>query len=295
MVLTGVGLVAILIVAALPFRADPVEAVDAYAAQNVTVIAHAGGAGHAPPNTIEAFDTAVDMGAHVLEMDLQLTADDEVVVRHDADVDRTTNGIGDVRDMTLEQLRELDAGYSWQDEDGSFPFRDKGIRIPTLNEVIERYGDYPLNVELKTDGGEEIVPAVAAIIEQHGVHDTMVVSSFDAAYLERFRELMPEVATNLGVSEAGRFYGLQLFGLHRWYRLPGQVLQVPPNYSGIPVFVPGFIRKSEQMGLHVQVWTVNDYDEMLELLEQGVHGIITDYPDLARAAATSVGRSLRSP
>ncbi|MFW5995596.1 MAG: glycerophosphodiester phosphodiesterase [Spirochaetia bacterium] len=291
----GVGILAVLLAAALPFRAEPVDPVEALTAQNVTVIAHAGGAGHAPANTIEAFDTAVEMGAHVLEMDLQLTADNEVVVIHDADVDRTTNGIGTVREMTLEELRELDAGYSWQDDSGEFPFRDEGVQIPTLNEVIERYEDYPMVVELKTDGGEDIVDAVAAVIDRHGVHDTVVVSSFDAQYLERFREIMPDVATNLGVNEAGRFYALQLFGLHRWHAPPGEVLQVPSTYSGIPVFVPGFVRKAEQMGLHVQVWTINEYDEILELLERGVHGIITDYPDRARAAATSVGRSLRNP
>ena len=286
------AVIAFLILAAQPFRTEPADRIPFLAEQDVTVVAHAGGIGHAPANTFAAFDTAIEMGSHVLEMDLQLTADNEVVVIHDGTVDRTTDGSGRVRDMSLEDVRELDAGYNWRDTDGDLAYRGEGLRIPTLEEVFDRYQDIPLVIEMKTDSGDEIIAEVARVVQDAGRFELLIVASFDAEYLDRFRAKVPDVPTNLAVREAATFYALQLVGLHRWYRPPGEVLQVPTSFSGLPVLVPGFIRKARNLGLDVQVWTINDYDEMVRLLEAGVDGLITDYPDRAIAAARAVGRSV---
>ncbi len=285
------SVIALLVLAAQPFRVDPIDRISFLAEHDVSVIAHAGGIGHAPANTIVAFDTALEMGAHVLEMDLQLTADNEVVVIHDGTVDRTTDGSGRVRDMSLDEIRRLDAGYNWMDADGDLPYRGEGHRIPTLEEVLDRYPDTPLIIEMKTDSGDEIISEVARVVQEAGRFDLLIVASFDAGYLERFRAKVPDVPTNLGVREAATFYALQLFGLHRWYRPPGEVLQVPTSFSGLPVLIPGFVRRARSLGLDVQVWTINEYEEMVRLLEAGVDGLITDYPDRAIAAARTVGRS----
>lgn len=289
--LTVLLIIAVAVAAALPFRAEPRERLPFLAAQDVTVIAHAGGAGHAPDNTMEAFDTALEMGAHVLEMDLQLTSDNEVVLMHDETVDRTTDGSGRVRDMTLEEISELDAGYRWQDDHGTFAYRGAGLRVPTLGQILDRYRDVPLVIEMKTDSGDAIISAVADTVQAAGGRNDLIVASFDSEYLRRFRKKAPEVPTNLGRSEAASFYALQLLGLHRWYRPPGRVLQVPTRYSRIPVLVPGFTRRANAMGLDVQIWTINDYDEMVHVLDRGADAIITDYPDRALDAAAAFGRS----
>lgn len=124
---------------------------------DVEVIAHGGAQGHAPGNTLPAFALALEQGADTLEMDLQLTADGEIVVIHDGIVDRTTDGTGAVVDLTLAELRQFDAGYGFEDVDGGTPYRGQGVTIPTLTEVFETFPETPMIVELKTDAGEAII------------------------------------------------------------------------------------------------------------------------------------------
>ncbi len=282
----------VLYVAALPFRSEPVDRVPFFAAQDVTVIAHAGAQGHAPPNTMEAFDAAMELGAHVLEMDLQLSAEGEVVVIHDGTVDATTDGSGRVDSFTVAELKELDAGYHFTDDEGEYPFRGEGVEIPTLREVFERYPDVPMIIEMKTDSGDEIIGAVAELVSEYDRTGTVQVASFEASFLRRFREKKPEVPTNLGVREAGTFYALHFFGLHRWYRPPGEVLQVPERFGVLPVLGGRFVGAAGHLRLDVQAWTINDPDRMVELLELGVDGIITDYPERVLEAAARAGRSV---
>src|SRR5690606_30302773 len=125
----------ILAAIALLFRAEPVAPAPWLEQAPVLVIAHRGASGHAPENTLPAFELALAMGAHALEMDVTLTADDEVVLMHDPTVDRTTDGTGDITTLTLAQVKVLDAGYGFTAPDGSHPFRGQGIEVPTLSEV----------------------------------------------------------------------------------------------------------------------------------------------------------------
>lgn len=276
---------------ALPFQTPPAEPVWFFESQPVTIVAHRGASGHMPENTILAFDTALEMGAHVLEMDLQLTSDGQVVVLHDGTVDRTTDGSGHITDLTLQQVQGLDAAYRWQDSDGNTPFRNRGIRVPTLEQIFVRYPGIPLLIELKTDSGIEIADAVSRLIDQYEAHDFVMVASFDSDYLDAFRELQPDVPTNLGVQETRTLYILHFLGLHRWYRPRGNALQVPRRFSGLPVLLPTFRRTARQRGLDLQVWTINSLETMVELLEMGVDGLITDYPDRAMRAVNAVNHS----
>lgn len=244
-----------------------------------SVIAHAGAQGHAPSNTIEAFALALDLGADTLEMDLQMTADGHVVTIHDGTVDRTTDGTGRVVDFTLEALRELDAGWSFEGPAGDFPFRGQGVRIPTLGEVFEAFPDTFMILELKTDSGQGIVEAVAAGIDAHDRTDRVVVASFDLDYLRRFRALMPGVPTNMAEDEIRTFHILHLVGLHRWWRPPAQLFQVPEHHGDTHVVTPRFVRAAQGLGIDVHVWTLNEERDMRRLLDAGAHGLITDYPD----------------
>jgi glycerophosphoryl diester phosphodiesterase/membrane-associated phospholipid phosphatase len=278
--LLAVGVLLLTVLVAVGFQSPVQERVPHFAGRDVSVIAHSGAQGHAPTNTLPAFDVALEQGADTLEMDLQLTADDEVVVIHDATVDRTTDGAGPVAELTLDELRELDAGWYFEDAEGAHPFRGQDIRIPTLREILETYPDTHLIVELKTDGGDGIIQPVIDLVREHGRDDgTVTVASFSSDFLVPVREQLPEVPTNMPEGETTGFYVRQLVGLHPWWSPPGELFQVPEYHDGRHVVTPRFVRSAERLGIDVQVWTVNETEQMHRLLDAGVHGIMTDYPD----------------
>jgi glycerophosphoryl diester phosphodiesterase/membrane-associated phospholipid phosphatase len=277
--LLALGLLLVAILVAVGLQTPVQERVPHFAARDVSVIAHSGAQGHAPTNTLEAFELALALGADTLEMDLQITADDEVVVIHDGTVDRTTDGTGAVRDLDLDEIRELDAGWYFE-ADGEYPFRGQDVRIPTLEEILERFPGTHLIVELKTDGGEAVIQPVIDLLREHGRDDgTVTVASFSTDYLEPVREQLPDVPTNMPEGETTGFYLRQLVGLHPWWTPPGELFHVPEVHDGRQVVTPRFVRAAERLGIDVQVWTVNETEQMHRLLDAGVHGIMTDHPD----------------
>lgn len=258
-------------------------------------IAHAGAQGHAPPNTLPAFERALDLGADVLEMDLQLAADGRLVIIHDATVDGTTDGTGAVADHTVAELKRLDAGYRWRDAEGDTPFRGEGIEIPTLDEVVAAFPDTPLVLEMKTAGGPRIVAALADAVDAHELRGRVTVASFDRDYVEAFRQLLPDVPTNMPEAETQRFIRLGLAGLDRWTTPPGEVLQVPEVHEGSRVVTPGLVAAAERSDTDVHVWTVNDETAMHRVLNTGVDGLITDYPDRVAAVLAEREADTRRP
>lgn len=301
--ITVVVLLATATVAALA-QAEPAERVPHFADNEPVNIAHAGAQGHAPQNTLPAFEVAVEQGADVLEMDLQLTADDVLVVIHDETVDATTDGTGRVRDLTLDEIKELDAGHAFPGPAGDFPFVGQGVEVPTLAEVFAAFPDQELIVEMKTESGPEIVGALVDLIGDQARHDRTVVASFDRDFLLQFRAAIPEIPTNMPEDEAFTFVVRQLLGAHRWWVPPAQFLQVPltwdlstpVEWEGFRVVTSGFVRAADDRGVEVNVWTINDPEEMHRLLNLGVHGILTDFPDrfeavLAERAAAAVERA----
>jgi glycerophosphoryl diester phosphodiesterase/membrane-associated phospholipid phosphatase len=292
LIAVGVALVAVLV--AVGFQTPVQDRVPHFAARDISVIAHAGAQAYAPSNTVEAFDLALELGADTLEMDLQVTADDEVVVIHDGTVDRTTGASGVVRDLTLAELQDLDAGWYFEAEDGTRPYRDQGVRIPTLRKVLERYPDTHLIVELKTDGGIAIVDPVVELLREFGRDDgSVTVASFSTDHLVPVRAVLPGVPTNMPEGETTGFYVRHLVGLHPWWTPPGELFQVPEYHDGRHVVTQRFVHAAERLGVDVQVWTVNEVDQMHRLLDAGVHGIMTDVPDvlvgvLEERAATEV-------
>lgn len=277
--LVGVIVVCAVAVGAAWWQTAPLDAVADYDAHEVSILAHGGAQGHAPPNTMAAFDAALELGADILEMDLQITADGHVVTIHDGTVDRTTDGTGPVNELTLEQFQALDAGYTWRDEDGETPFRGQGVRHATLREVFEAFPDTHTVIELKTDGGPAIIQPTIDLIDEYERHDRVTVASFDETYLVPVREQRPDVATNMPESEIYAFYVRHLLGLHPWWVPPGTVYQVPEEFDGRQVVTPRFVRAAERLGIDVQVWTVNEPEQMHRILDAGAHGILTDYPD----------------
>ena len=243
------------------------------------VIAHRGGRGLGPENTLFTFQRAADMGVDVLEMDVRMTKDGQLVVLHDDTVERTTDGMGAVLDYTLAQLKKLDTGYRWTPDSGrSFPFRGKGLTVPTLAEVFTTFPHKRLNLEIKAET-TEIVPALCRKIEQYQKADLVLVASFRSSVLKEFRRLCPEVTTSCTFRESLLYFWLSKARMTSIYSPPAAALQVPEIYGNTRVVTRPFVEAAHRRNMQVHVWTVNDVPSMKRLYDLGVDGIMTDYPD----------------
>ena len=242
-------------------------------------LAHRGASALAPENTIEAFRLAVETGAGGLELDVHMTRDGHIVVIHDATVDRTTNGSGAVSEMTLHELRGFDAGYNFSPDGGTTrPYHGKDVRVPTLGHVLEEFPGVAVNIEIKapTPGIEETVLGVLRGANASG--RTLVVST-PHAIVERFRKISGgRVSTGASKWEIGVFYFLSTLRMEQLARPAYHALQVPLRHRGIPLVTPRFIRAAHARGVRVDVWTINQPDEMRRLLDLGADVIMTDRP-----------------
>lgn len=241
-------------------------------------IAHQGGRALWPENTLYAFERAVEMGVDVLEMDLRSTSDGHLVVLHDPRVDRTTDGSGAVAELSLKQIRGLDAGYAFEDATGARPFRGAGLRVPTLEEVLQAFPGTPLNLEMK-DFAPEAARELCRELGESGRESDALVASFEHAPMRAFRDACPQVATSATLREGLLFYYLNRFRLGSLYRSPAVAFEFPERFGDIHVIRPGFVDLARSVNVRVQVWTVNEVEDMRRLLDMGVDGIVTDYPD----------------
>ena len=243
------------------------------------VIAHRGGRSLGPESTLYTFQRALDIGVDVLEVDIRTTKDGQPILLHDRTVDRTTNGTGPVDNFTLAKLKTLDAGYRWTPDHGqTFPLRGKGLTIPTLAEVFQAFPNARINIEIKESRIAENANLCRLIRTYQKTHRVMV-ASFDVSQLKKFRKQCPEVATSAGAREAFLFYGLQWAHLENLYSPSAQALQVPEYYGSRQVVTPRFLEAAHARNMCVHVWTVNDTNSMQQLINLGVDGIMTDYPE----------------
>lgn len=275
--------------------------------RRVLNIAHQGGEIEAPSNTLFAFKTAKDKGADVLELDVHATSDDELVVIHDATVNRTTNGRGRVDSMTLAEIKKLDAAHWFvpdcgtcrNKDDASYAYRGfatgavpipaelggyepNDFKIPTLREVLETFPRDFINIEIKATAPETkpYEGKLAALLAEYGrTTDTIVVSFLDHA-VEMFKTFAPDVSTATGTAETGAFWASTQGPMPGAPNPRHQALQVPITFNGVTVVTEEFVRKAHANGFAVHVWTINDRTEMEWLIEIGVDGIMTDRPTL---------------
>jgi glycerophosphoryl diester phosphodiesterase len=235
------------------------------------IIAHRGGSAFAPENTLAAFQYAVDHGADGVELDVHLSADGEVIVIHDADLGRTTNGSGSVYQKNLAELKELDAG-SW------FGPQFAGQRIPTLGEVFELINDRLfVNVELKGPGlFRSALPArVVELVRQYSLAEQVIFSSFNPWQLQQIGRLLP--GSRLGLL-------LPPGGIGGVVRILSKPIVTPwayhPHYRSV---TPAFFARAAHEARPVLAYTVNQAEEIRRLCELGIYGIITDDPETALA------------
>ena len=242
-------------------------------------LAHRGASALAPENTIEAFRLAVEAGAGGLELDVHMTRDGHIVVIHDATVDRTTNGSGAVSEMTLDELRRLDAGHIFSPDGGpTRPYRGRGVRVPTLGEVLQGFPVVAVNIEIK-DGTPGIEETVLGVLREANALGRALVVSTPHDIVKRFRKVSGgRVSTGASRWEIGVFYILSRVRLERLVRPAYDALQVPLRHRGIPVVTPRFVRAAHARGVRVDAWTINQADEMRRLLDRGVDVIMTDRP-----------------
>jgi glycerophosphoryl diester phosphodiesterase len=242
-------------------------------------LAHRGASVLAPENTIEAFRLAVEAGG--LELDVHMTRDGHIVVIHDATVDRTTNGSGAVSEMTLDELRRLDAGHNFSPDGGpTRPYRGRGVRVPTLGEVLEEFPEVAVNIEIKA-GSPGIEETVLGVLREANALGRALVVSTPHDIVKRFRKVSGgHVSTGASRWEIGVFYISSKFRLERLFRPAYDALQVPLRHRGIPVVTPRFVRAAHARGVRVDAWTINQADEMRRLLDLGVDVIMTDRPGM---------------
>ncbi|HEV7857915.1 MAG TPA: glycerophosphodiester phosphodiesterase, partial [Pyrinomonadaceae bacterium] len=200
-------------------------------AHHPLVMAHRGGAGLWPENTLHAFSRAAEMGVDVLEMDLHSTADGALVIIHDETVDRTTDGTGPVNRMTLDQLKRLDAAYRWSTDGGrSFPLRGQGIGVPTLGELFKAFPRTRFNIDIKQEQPSLSKP-FCRVIRESGMADKVLVASFDAKVLDEFRRECAEVATSASAADVSKFLALKTIEPVDAQTPAASALQVP-EYAG---------------------------------------------------------------
>lgn len=275
--------------------------------------AHRGGVIDFPENTLFAYSEVALAGADVLEMDVYQTRDNELVILHDLDVDRTTNGSGNVVDLTLAELRQLDAAYWFVPGVGTphdRPAEDyvyRGIatgdkapppgysasdfRIPTLEEALQRYPHELINVELKPDldGRGNYEQQMADLLQRYGRRDDLIAASFVDEAANNFKAVAPCVHTSIPLDQ-GSILVLASQGDGTIPPVPEHVaFQVPPDTSQInPAQLPpgfflevvteDFVKDAHDADLAVQVWTINTCEDMLHMMELGVDAIMTDRP-----------------
>jgi glycerophosphoryl diester phosphodiesterase len=237
------------------------------------VIAHRGASLQAPENTIAAFCLAADLGADAIEMDAKLTADDRVVLHHDLRLERTTNGTGRVKSWKLNEIKQLDAGEKF---DVSF----RNERIPTLEEVIEAVGDrLLLNIELTNYASpfDALPDIVVRIIRQYGIQGSVLISSFNPKALLRVRKIEPEIQCGLLIKSS------EPRCLRRLLRIVVAHDAVHPSFG---ILGQNEMEEYKRSGKRVFVWTVNLYEDVIQMLRLGVDGIITDDPGFVRGIIT---------
>lgn len=231
-----------------------------------------------------AFEKAAELSIDGLEMDIHATKDGVLVVSHDESVDRMTNGNGRIQDFTLAELQQLDAGYRFTLDSGqTYPFRGQGLTIPTMEEVLQRFPDLWINVDIKHHDNE-VVEKFCALISNYNAHQRFCVGSFSAETVKHFRTTCRQVVALGTKPEIAQLLILSKLHLEGWFK-GGRPIQVPPreSYWGNPITIvtPRFVEAAHKRGTAVHLWTINEKREMQHYIDMGVDGLITNYPDRA--------------
>jgi glycerophosphoryl diester phosphodiesterase len=243
------------------------------------VFAHRGGRALGPENTVVAFDLGIAAGADGLEFDVHLAADGKVVAIHDGTLDRSTTASGEVHAYTSVELAAVNAAPRFG-IDLELPWNGAQAGLPTLDEILVRYPQASLIIEMKGER-PELGPAVVAAVRRAGASSRVCLGSFSTPVLAAARAAGPEMATSASREEALRALQRSWIGLSPGRRVPYSAFQVPEYAGRMRVVSRRFVRAVHRAGCAVHVWTVNEDADMRRLFDWGIDAVITDRPDLA--------------
>lgn len=243
---------------------------------------HRGAAGVAPENTRVSFERALADGANFIEMDLRESKEGEILIFHDVTLERTTNGRGEVQQRELKELKRLDAGYQFTLDGGlTYPYRGQQIEIPTLGEFFSTFPEVKVTMEIK-QARPAFVGKLVATIKRFGREGLVLLATEKDEIMKEIRKQILEhdlaIATGFSYGEVDAFMHWIWGGLAGSFTPAGEALQVPCVYEGLRLITAETVKAAHELGLEVHAWTVNDTEEMGQLIHLGVDGIVTDYP-----------------
>ena len=243
------------------------------------VMAHRGDQTVSPENSLLALKNASLLEIDFIESDIRITKDQELILFHDDTLDRTTNVSGRLIDYSLEQLeKEVDLGYRFTLDNGkTFPCRGKNWRVVTLRQAFHVFPNVRFNLDIK-NAEPEAPDLLVELIKEFGREESILVGSFHHKQIERFRKLLPKVATAASPREVKNFLIRHRIRVNKFIVPKYQALQVPIQHNGTRIITPSFVKDAHMRNIAVHVWTINDRPSMEWLIGLGVDGIFTDDP-----------------
>ncbi|MCP1143915.1 glycerophosphodiester phosphodiesterase [Lysinibacillus endophyticus] len=250
------------------------------------VLAHRGGSHLAPEHTMPAFEKSFSLGVDGFEVDIRLTKDEEIIVFHDETVDRTSDGVGFVRELNLDELKQLNFGYNFQDLEGNFPYKEEKVEVVTLRELLETYPNTYINIDIKdgpdTYEGSLMPSKLWRLIEEYNAENRIVVTSFFSEQVDRFNlYAQNRVALGAGENDVRKAFTAFTSQFGHLYHPKVDVFQIPIKHGVVSLDSARFIAFLGKLNIPVHYWTINDVNTIHHLLEIGAKGIVTDRPDIA--------------
>ena len=248
------------------------------------IFGHRGAAAVAPENTHASFAVAAALGADYLELDVHATKDGVVVVFHDDLLDCTTNGSGPLKELSWNDLQQLDAGYRFTSDGSIFPFRGQGVQVPTLDSVLRSFPNHRFNIEIK-QREPAIVDQTIEILRSANAASRSLLAAAEDSIMSEIRSAVDEtIVTGSSEGDVLAFFTNLADGTLDSYTPPGVALQIPPSFGERELVTDESIRAAHDSGLEIHVWTINEAAEIDRLLDLGVDGIMSDAPGLITTA-----------
>ena len=228
-----------------------------YQSKPFIALSHRGNSNDYIENSFEAFKSVIDMGFEFIETDLRKTLDNEIIAFHDADLKRLFNIDLKVENLTFTEINKF--------------FSEKNCKLLTLKEALENFPETKFNIDLKSKG---VIQGSIKIVKELRAFDRVCFASFNSSHTDEVLTDNPQAVVSMGMKDVA------YFKFFNYLRKDSKILQVPPNWKGINIVNSKLIKKAKDKNLFVHVWTINDRESIIKLMDMGVHGIVTDEPDL---------------
>ncbi|MCK5811641.1 MAG: glycerophosphodiester phosphodiesterase [Clostridiales bacterium] len=257
------------------------------------IIAHGGAKDLFPENTMVAFDGSVKIGVDMLEIDVCLTKDDVLITHHDKTIDAMSNGSGEIRNYTFNELKAFNFGDGFKDLDGNNPYADTIVSVTKLSDVFEKYPNLLYNVEIKDKGetGEKAASILYQLIIEYDLKDKILVPSFSDDIINDFRSLTNNsILTSSAREETKKYIYFHLAQIDNLlFDIKFEAMQLPLSDSGVNLATKAIINDAHRRNIAIHYWTIDDKETMKDLILKGVDGIITDRPDLLNEVMDELG------